>query len=104
MSVSRAETKKVRALQTKKGRRLAGCYLAEGVRLLEEALRFGTRPEKLYYSDALVSDRARNLGDELLYPVRERCRLPEIVSQNLNRNWFACHSRGRCRNRALGSD
>jgi TrmH family RNA methyltransferase len=60
MSVSRAETKKVRALQTKKGRRTAGKYIAEGVRLLEEACRFKVRPLDLYYTEAL-SDRGHQL-------------------------------------------
>jgi len=64
MSVSRAETKKVRALQTKKGRRLAGKYIAEGVRLLEEACRQKVRPLELYYSEALLSDRGLNLVRE----------------------------------------
>ncbi|MCD6250223.1 MAG: RNA methyltransferase [candidate division Zixibacteria bacterium] len=64
MSVSRAETKKVKALQTKKGRRLAGKYIAEGVRLLEEACRLKVRPLELYYSEALLSDRGLNLVRE----------------------------------------
>lgn len=61
MSVSRAETKKIRALQTKKGRRLAGKYIAEGVRLLEEAYRRKVLPLDLYFSEARLSERGHRL-------------------------------------------
>ena len=61
MSVSRAETKNVRALQTKKGRRLAGKYFAEGVRLLEEAYRLRLLPLELFYAESLLSDRGYKL-------------------------------------------
>lgn len=40
-------------------------YAAEGVRLLEEALRHGTMPEVLYYSESLMSDRAGEVLSEI---------------------------------------
>ncbi len=61
MSISRAETKNVKALHTKKGRRTAGKYIAEGVRLLEEACRLKVLPQDLYYSESQLSDRGLSL-------------------------------------------
>lgn len=63
MSLSRAETKNLRALQTKKGRRLSGRFIAEGVRLLEEALRFRVRPAHVYWAPSLLSERGEMLID-----------------------------------------
>lgn len=63
MSLSRAETKNLRALQTKKGRRLSGRFIAEGVRLLEEALHFQIRPARVYWAPSLLSDRGAKLLD-----------------------------------------
>lgn len=59
MSISRAELKNVRALQTKKARQAAGQFLAEGVRLLEEANRFKARPLKLYYAPSMLNQRGQ---------------------------------------------
>ncbi len=63
MPVTRAEQKTVRTLRTKKGRKAYGLFAAEGVRLLEEAFRFKTRPEKLYCASTMISPRARTLAD-----------------------------------------
>jgi len=57
LSISRAELKNVRTLHTKKGRQAAGQFLAEGVRLLEEANRLKARPLKLYFSPAVLNER-----------------------------------------------
>ncbi len=57
MSISRAELKNVKALHTKKGRQAAGQYVAEGVRLLEEANRLKARPQKLYFSPSVLNER-----------------------------------------------
>jgi len=64
LSLSRAETKNLRALQTKKGRRLTGRFIAEGVRLLEEALRFRVRPVRVYWTPSLLSERGAQLLDD----------------------------------------
>ncbi len=61
MSLSQAEIKKVRSLRTKKGRRTHGLFVAEGVRLLEESLRLGAKPEKLYACPAVLSPRGATL-------------------------------------------
>jgi TrmH family RNA methyltransferase len=63
LSLSRAETKNLRALQTKKGRRLSGRFIAEGVRLLEEALRFRAKPVRVYGAPSLLSERGAQLLD-----------------------------------------
>ncbi|MDF1544368.1 MAG: RNA methyltransferase [bacterium] len=61
MSVTQKEQKNVRALLTVKGRKQQGRFVAEGVRLLEEAIRQNYLPEKLYYSDHLLTERGREL-------------------------------------------
>jgi TrmH family RNA methyltransferase len=65
LSLSRAETKNLRALQTKKGRRQSGRFIAEGVRLLEEALRFRVSPAHVYWAPSLLSERGTQLLDNL---------------------------------------
>ena len=50
-------------MQTKKGRRLTGRFIAEGVRLLEEALRFRVRPAHIYWAPSLLSERGAKLLD-----------------------------------------
>jgi len=62
MPISKTEAKKVRALQSKKGRKAHGRFVAEGVRLLEEACRFRIRPAELFFSEAIVSERGRRLA------------------------------------------
>ncbi len=64
MSVTQKEQKNVRALHTAKGRKQQGRFVAEGVRLLEEAFRHGFLPEKLYFSNHLLNDRGRELLQE----------------------------------------
>jgi len=64
LSLTRTELKNVRALQTGKARRASGLFVAEGVRLLEEALRFRKRPRFLCYSQAAMSERAESLLDQ----------------------------------------
>lgn len=55
------QIKTVEALASSKGRRESGLFLAEGTRLLEEALRHHFRPEKVYYATALVDARGEKL-------------------------------------------
>lgn len=52
-------------MQTKKGRRQSGRFIAEGVRLLEEALRFRVSPAHVYWAPSLVSERGTQLLDDL---------------------------------------
>jgi TrmH family RNA methyltransferase len=59
--VTNQELKDTRSLLTKKGRRQKKQFVAEGVRLLEEAVRFRFWPARVYFSDSLVSDRGRAL-------------------------------------------
>ncbi len=65
MSMTKAELKSVKSLATKKGRKESGLFAAEGVRLLEESFRHRYFPEKVYYSEHLLSDRGRQLVGKL---------------------------------------
>jgi len=62
MPVSNTELKKVKLLLTKKGRKEQRMFLAEGIRLLEESIRFRFWPRTVYYTPSMLSDR----GEELL--------------------------------------
>ncbi|HUV30786.1 MAG TPA: RNA methyltransferase [Acidobacteriota bacterium] len=64
MSITRAELKNLKSLGTRKGRAENRLFAADGVRLLEEALRHRFRPRTLYYAPALLSERARRLVDD----------------------------------------
>ncbi|MDZ4723327.1 MAG: RNA methyltransferase [candidate division Zixibacteria bacterium] len=61
--LSRAELKNIRSLQTKKGRRLEGRFIAEGIRILNEAVRFRFWPEAIYYSHDQIDERGVQLLD-----------------------------------------
>jgi TrmH family RNA methyltransferase len=61
LPISRAELKSVRSLQTKKGRRVNRQFAVDGVRTLEEAFRHGALPLKLYFAQAILSDRGAAL-------------------------------------------
>lgn len=59
--LSRAELKYLRSLRTKAGRKKAQQFLAEGVRLLEEAARNKFWPEKVYYTEVAFDSRIKSL-------------------------------------------
>lgn len=61
MPLSRSEIKNLCALQTKKGRRTSQRFPAEGIRLLEEALRFRTKPRRLYFAPSLLTPRGEHI-------------------------------------------
>lgn len=61
MSITKNEIKIIKSLRTKKGRLAENLYLAEGVRLLEEAYRCQVLPRKLYSNESLLSDRGNQL-------------------------------------------
>ncbi len=61
MSITRAELKELRTLATKKGRTSSGLFLAEGVRLLEEAMRHRIMPTRLFYTRSLLGSRGERL-------------------------------------------
>lgn len=64
-TITSSEKKKLRSLLTKKGRKKESKFLAEGVRLLEEAVRHGWTPEIIYYSESILSERGRKLVDKI---------------------------------------
>ena len=59
------ELQRLRSLRTGKGRREWNQYAAEGVRLLEESMRHGVGPEVLYCDPDALSNRGRQLAEEL---------------------------------------
>jgi len=73
-STSNAKIKHVRALQARgKARREAGLFVVEGVRLAEEALEAGWKPELTLYSEGL-NERGQNLLSKLReqeFPIEE---------------------------------
>ena len=67
---TQAEIKTLRSLANRKGRREHGRFLAEGVRLLEEADRHRYLPDRVYFAESELSERARILLDAFrLYKV-----------------------------------
>ncbi len=61
MSITKAELKRVKTLATGKGRRTSRQFIAEGTRLLEEALRHRFLPDRVYYAPALLGRRGEKL-------------------------------------------
>ncbi|UCC44194.1 MAG: RNA methyltransferase [Candidatus Zixiibacteriota bacterium] len=61
MPVTRTQIKTLKTLRTGKGRREQGQFLAEGIRLLEEALRHDYRPAAVYYCNPQLTERGRRL-------------------------------------------
>ena len=59
------DIRRLRSLKAGKGRREWNQYAAEGVRLLEESRRHGVDPEVLYFDPGALSDRGRQLLDDL---------------------------------------
>ncbi len=58
---TQAEIKRLKTLSSRKGRREQGLFLAEGIRLLEEADRHRFLPHRLYYAESELSGRAQAL-------------------------------------------
>lgn len=65
MKATHKELKNIKSLRTRKGRRLHRLFIAEGVRLLEEAIRYKLFPDMVYYSQSLISARAEKLIERL---------------------------------------
>ena len=77
-----SELQSLRSLKTGKGRREWNQYAAEGVRLLEESTRHGVDPEVLYCDPGALSDRGRQLPEDL----RKRgVRYEEIAAHQLEK-------------------
>jgi TrmH family RNA methyltransferase len=71
--LTQSEIKKLKSLHTKKGRNREKLFIAEGIRLLEEALKFERKPQKVYFAPFLITPRAKKLTDsfrKLSVPIR----------------------------------
>ena len=55
VSISKKELKDIKSLRTLKGRRAQGRFAAEGVRLLEQALRHNVKPRLLLTAKAMLT-------------------------------------------------
>jgi TrmH family RNA methyltransferase len=65
-SFQNPRVKRIRSLRHRKYRRSEGCFLVEGIRIVEEALDCGASLESLVYSpELLVSERARALVERV---------------------------------------
>lgn len=64
MSLTRTELKHIQTLLSKKGRKQIKMFVAEGVRLLEEAVRFQFWPQTVLVADALLSERGQKLVEQ----------------------------------------
>jgi RNA methyltransferase, TrmH family len=72
LALSKAELKDIQILLSKKGRKEHGLFLAEGVRLLEEAFRHKFPPQQLIICEDVINDRGKALvsrGYDLKIPV-----------------------------------
>lgn len=74
--VSRAELSRLASLKRKKGRRQEGRFLAEGVRALEEALKFHRTPECIYCYPPGLGER----GERLIAAFKARKVPVQVVS------------------------
>ena len=65
-SISRTELTRLVSLKRKKGRSKEQLFLAEGIRLLEEAVKHGVRPRGLYTRKLDLSERGEGLKNTLI--------------------------------------
>jgi len=80
VSITKAELKTVKSLLTGKGRKATGRFVAEGIRLLEEANRLAFLPEQVFYSVDLLGER----GDSLVAKFKRRnVNCQEIAARDL---------------------
>lgn len=75
-NLSRPELSRLVSLKRKRGRREEGRFLAEGIRLLEEAVRLNRLPEQVFCYPPDISPR----GEELLISLKSRGIAPLILS------------------------
>lgn len=61
MALTAAQVKYLVSLTTKKGRKQEGCFIAEGIRLLEEALAGNYLPHQVLYAPGLLTPRGESL-------------------------------------------
>lgn len=81
-SLTNSQVKRVKRLHSQKGRRQAQCFIVEGLRLVEEALRAGNVPALMFYTPRL-EDSAR--GQPLLALAKDKSIQPMLVSERVMR-------------------
>jgi len=65
MTLTNAELKSLKALRLRRGPTGERLFFAEGVRVLEEAVRFRVRPVAVYVTASRLTERGRKLGGKL---------------------------------------
>ncbi|MGD8922010.1 MAG: RNA methyltransferase [Candidatus Zixiibacteriota bacterium] len=80
MPITRAELKDIQSLRTKKGRKEKKRFIAEGVRVLEEALQSKLAPECIYYAPAALSERGERLASDFR---SHRVKVSEVSARQL---------------------
>jgi RNA methyltransferase, TrmH family len=80
VSLTRTELKDIQSLLTKKGRKEKRRFVAEGVRLLEDAIRFRTRPELILYTEHGTTGRGKELVESY---ARDKVRVEELPAKQL---------------------
>ena len=81
MALTNAELKMLKSLRTKRGSTEKRLFLAEGVRLLEESIRFRVRPQVVYVATDQLSERGVALSQRL---GRARIEVRQIPSKQLD--------------------
>jgi len=81
-SLTNPQAKRVKRLHSQKGRWQAQCFIVEGLRLVEEALRAGNVPALMFYTSRL-EDSAR--GRALLASAKDNSVRPTLVSEKVMR-------------------
>ncbi|MEW6412681.1 MAG: RNA methyltransferase [Candidatus Zixiibacteriota bacterium] len=81
MSITKSQLKSIKALSTSKGRKQTGLFVAEGVRLIEEAVRHRIKPVQLYFAPSLLSERGKALVEEF---GRKKITMFETSARELN--------------------
>jgi RNA methyltransferase, TrmH family len=80
MALTQNRIKFLRSLAQKKFREENGCYLAEGYRLVREAVAAGAKVEELFYTRAFVAEQEKRL---LIEHLRDTVRVTEVRDRDL---------------------
>ena len=91
MTLTKEDKKKLKSLHTVKGRKASNCFMAEGIRLLEESIRHDWHAEMVGYCPAIVSPRGRKLVDHFR---SRKTVIEEISARNLDMVSDSVNSQG----------
>lgn len=81
MKITQLEMKKIKSLATKKGRQVNQLFIAEGIRMLEEALNYNMIPKSIYFCNHYLSERGKSLVAKF---AKKRLNSVEISAKQLD--------------------